>query len=65
MAFDLVILLLCSYKLASHRSSTLGNLLLRDGIVSHLLVTFTLKNVLTSLCRAISAQHSPPISFRR
>ncbi|KJA26745.1 hypothetical protein HYPSUDRAFT_1029023 [Hypholoma sublateritium FD-334 SS-4] len=32
MAFDLVILLLCSYKLASHQSSTLGNLLLRDGI---------------------------------
>ncbi|KAF9486181.1 hypothetical protein BDN70DRAFT_889562 [Pholiota conissans] len=32
MVFDLVILVLCSYRLASHRSSTLGNLLLRDGI---------------------------------
>lgn len=33
MAFDLVILLFCTYRLASHRSSTLGHLLLRDGIV--------------------------------
>ncbi|KDR76425.1 hypothetical protein GALMADRAFT_155974 [Galerina marginata CBS 339.88] len=32
MVFDLVILLLCSYRLASHRASTLGNVLLRDGI---------------------------------
>lgn len=33
MAFDFVILLLCTYRLASHRMSTLGHLLLRDGIV--------------------------------
>lgn len=33
MAFDLIILLLCTYRLASHRTSTLGHLLLRDGIV--------------------------------
>ncbi|KAF9462713.1 hypothetical protein BDZ94DRAFT_1165280 [Collybia nuda] len=33
MAFDLVILLLCAYRLSvSRRASTLGNILLRDGI---------------------------------
>ncbi|KAF8156883.1 hypothetical protein B0H34DRAFT_783168 [Crassisporium funariophilum] len=32
MAFDLIILCFCTYRLASHRASTLGNLLLRDGI---------------------------------
>ena len=34
MGYDLVILLLCLYRLSSHQNSTLGNILLRDGIVS-------------------------------
>ncbi|KAF8191228.1 hypothetical protein BJ912DRAFT_964587 [Pholiota molesta] len=32
MVFDLIILVLCSYQLTSYRSTTLGNVLFRDGI---------------------------------
>ncbi|PPR04772.1 hypothetical protein CVT24_007088 [Panaeolus cyanescens] len=32
MVFDLIILILCTYRLLTHKSSTLGHVLLRDGI---------------------------------
>ncbi|KAF9057166.1 hypothetical protein BJ165DRAFT_12626 [Panaeolus papilionaceus] len=32
MIFDLIILLLCTFRLVTHKSSTLGHVLLRDGI---------------------------------
>jgi hypothetical protein len=36
MAFDLIILIVCTWRLATgHGASSLGKLLLRDGIVSH------------------------------
>lgn len=43
MVFDLAILLLCTYRLVSHRASNLGHILLRDGIVSLKICTHSIQ----------------------
>jgi len=66
MAFDFVILLLCTYRLASHRMSTLGHLLLRDGIVRSRLTLCA--GIILFIClflvRLISVSPLPRIWFR-